>query len=281
MWSLFRYLYRHHVVILFLFLEIIGFILIFSYNSFQRAGFINSSVYITGKIYDRYSSITDYFNLSIVNRQLSEENARLRESLLAQARNEDSTGTIQYIRNDSVRNFQFIPARVINNSVNRQHNFITLNKGARHGIRPDMGVLTPQGVAGVVSHVSDSYSVVISMLNLRWNVSAKLKRNNYFGSLTWDGKDYRYALLNEIPFHVDLMEGDTIVTSGFSSIFPEGMPLGIIESYKKEGGDNFYQIRVRLSVDFKSVTYVEVIDNRKRPEIEALEKLTNNGKDLD
>jgi rod shape-determining protein MreC len=281
MWSLFRYFYRHHVVILFLFLEIVGFILIFSYNSFQRAGFINSSAHITGNIYDRYSAITDYFNLSVVNRQLAEENARLRESLLAQIRSDDSTSTITYIKPDSLGNYQFIPARVINNSVNRQHNFITLNKGARHGIRPDMGVLTPQGIAGVVSHVSDSYSVVISMLNLRWNVSAKLKRNNYFGSLTWDGKDYRYALLNEIPFHVDLLEGDTIVTSGFSSIFPEGMPLGIIESFKKEGGDNFYQIRVQLSVDFKAVTYVEVIDNRKRPELDALEKLSNNGKDLD
>jgi rod shape-determining protein MreC len=281
MWSLFRYLYRHHAFILFLFLEITAFILIFSYSNFQRSAYINSSNQIAGTIYTRYSSVLNYFHLSAVNRQLAEENAQLRQKLLNTIPVAGASDTITLMDEEYAGFYKTVPARVINNSVNRQHNYITLDKGARHGIRPDMGVITYNGVAGVVTHVSESYAVAISMLNKRWNVSAKLKRNNYFGSLTWDGKDYQYALLNEIPFHVDLMKGDTLVTSGFSSYFPEGLLLGVVESFSKEGGDNFYKIHVKLSADFKSLTYVEIIDKRQGSEINALEKLSSDGEDMD
>lgn len=279
MWSLFRYLQRHHAFILFLLLEIIAFVLIFSNNDFQRAMYLNSANRISGSIYSKYSSIVDYFHLSTVNRELSEENARLRHELAHYIRSGTDPDTLLLKQFTDSSAYTYIPARVINNSVTRQHNYITLDKGARDGVEPDMGIVTPSGVAGVIIHTSESFSTAISLLNLRWNVSAKLKRNNYFGSLAWDGKDYRYALLNEIPFHVDLLKGDTIVTSGYSSIFPEGMKLGVVEDFKKEGGDNFYFIRVRLSVDFKSLSYVEIIRNSHKREIEELEKLSSDGKD--
>lgn len=281
MWSLLRYLYRHHVVILFIVLEVIAFIFIFSRNNFQRSAFLNSASYVSGNIYARYNSVVNYFRLGAVNRELAEENARLRQ-LLYSAAGDSVPPDAARIRDTLLTSrFRFIPARVINNSVHRQNNYLTLNRGSKHGVRPDMGVATADGVVGVVLNVSDSYSTVISLLNQRWNVPARLKRNNYFGPMSWEGKDYRYGLLNDIPFHVELMEGDTVVTSGFSTIFPEGLMLGVIDSFNKEGGNNFYYIRVALSVDFKALTYVEIIDNQNRREIENLENLSLDGKDLD
>ena len=280
MWSLLRYLYRHHVVILFIVLEVTAFIFVFSRNNFQRSAFLNSANYVSGNIYARYSSVVNYFRLSSVNRSLAEENARLRQALYVTTG--DSVPARALIRDSLLTSqYRFIPARVINNSVNRQNNYLTLNKGSKHGVRPDMGVITADGVVGVVLNVSDSYSTVISLLNQRWNVPARLKRNNYFGPMSWEGKDYRYGLLNDIPFHVELTQGDTVVTSGFSTIFPEGLMLGVIDTFNKEGGNNFYYIRVGLSVDFKALTYVEIIENKNRREIEALENLSLDGTDLD
>ena len=222
MWSLFRYFYRHHVVILFIVLEVIAFVFVFTRNNFQRATFMNSSNHISGNIYTRYNAVVSYFRLSSVNRELADENARLRQLVFGHQADSVRRDTAFLLQSLPELSFSFIPARVINNSVHRQHNYLTLNRGLADGVRPDMGVVTSAGVAGVVLNVSNSFSTVISLLNLRWNVSAKLKRNDYFGSLSWDGKDYRYALLNEIPFHVEIETGDTIVTSGYSAIFPEG-----------------------------------------------------------
>jgi rod shape-determining protein MreC len=281
MWSLLRYFYRHHVIILFIILEIIAFIFVFSYNTFQRASYLNSSNHISGNIYERYNSVINYFSLSSVNRELANENARLRMALAGTGTDSLEMQESIIIQSGLKGDFNFIVARVINNSVHKQHNYITLDKGSKHGVRPDMGVSTVNGVVGVVINVSESFSRAISLLNLRWNVSARLKRNNYFGSLSWDGKDYQHAQLNEIPFHVELEVGDTIVTSGFSSIFPEGIMLGEVESFGKEGGDNFYNIRVKLFVDFKSLAYVEIIESTKRNEIETLENLNTDGKNLD
>lgn len=281
MWSLLRYFYRHHVLILFILLEVAALFFLFSRNNFQRAVFLNSANHISGNIYARYNSVVNYFRLTSVNRELADENARLRQALYATAGDSIPADSSLIPEILVAGNYDFVAARVINNSVNRQYNYLTLNKGARHGVRPDMGVATVDGVVGVVLNVSDSYSTVISLLNQRWNVPARLSRNSYFGPLSWDGKDYRYALLNDIPFHVELQEGDTIVTSGYSSIFPEGLMLGVIDSFSKEGGDNFYYIRVKLSVDFKALTYVEIIRNKQAGEIETLEKLSGDDAGLD
>ena len=242
---------------------------------------MNSANHISGNIYEKYNSIINYFSLSSVNRELAQENARLRMALTVTGTDSLKIQESIYGHNGLQGDFNFIVAKVINNSVHKQYNYITLDKGSKHGVRPDMGIATVNGVVGVVINVSESFSTAISLLNLRWNVSARLKRNNYFGSLSWDGKDYQYAQFNEIPFHVDLEVGDTIVTSGFSTIFPEGIMLGKIESFSKEGGDNFYNIRVKLFVDFKSLAYVEIIESKKRDEVENLENLNTDGKSLD
>lgn len=273
--SLLRFLAKYHVVFLFVFLEVLSIMMIVKYNNYQRVKFMSSSNQLTGSIYDGYWGIAQYFSLKQLNDELAEENAKLRSELMREELSKIGNDAPQQ---DSLyqQNFFFLTAKVINNSVNRVHNYILLNKGSRHGIKPDMGVVSSNGVVGVVTNVSKNYCTVISLLNNRLKISAKIKRNNYFGSLTWNGDDYRKAELDEIPFHVDVAKGDTIVTSGYSAIFPEGLMLGTVSDYSLQGGSNFYKITVDLSVDFKNLVYVDVIQNKTRDEILKLESTDEN-----
>lgn len=209
---------------------------------------------------------------------MAQENAYLRTRLELQNENiEGNTDSfhVGYIESDST--YRFTPAKIINNSVNKQQNYITINKGSKHGIKRDQGILSSQGIVGVITNVTESYASGLSLLNPRWSVSAKLKNSGYYGSLSWDGEDYQIADLLEIPFHVKLAVGDTVVTSGYSSIFPEGLTIGIIDSYHQPTGENYYEIKVRLSTNFKAIRYVEVIENRKKDEQENLEKTMEDG----
>jgi len=268
--SLLRFLVRNYFFLLFLILESFCMVLVVRYNNYQKVKFLNSSNQVIGKIYETSNSIFSFFKLQQVNSELAAENARLRNELQqlalpeGQERTDSMTiGQVEYL---------FIPAKVINNSVNKQNNYITLNKGKKDGIKPDMGIIGPGGIVGIITNVTDHYSTGPTVLNKRWRVSARIKKNNYFGSLVWDGKDFHQAQLNEIPFHVEPEKGDTIVTSGYSSIFPEGIMIGQIESFNHESGDNFYEIRVRLSTNFMTLTHVEVIINYATDELTNLQK---------
>ncbi len=160
---------------------------------------------------------------------------------------------------------------MIENSVARQKNFFTVNKGTRQGITTDMAVTSFDGVAGIIVGCSDNYSVAMSLLNLDFKLSVRLKSSGYFGSLSWDGKDYRHAVLGEIPQHISVSLGDTVETTGYSAIFPEGIMAGTISDFEKKGGD-FYRITVALKTDFKKLHYVEIIGNLKKAEKVELEK---------
>ncbi len=244
-------------------------VLIVNYNNFQKAKFLNASNSITGNIFESYSSVYNFFHLKAINEQLSKDNATLRKRI--------QDLLLSDIKLDSKRisnlglDYQFIPARVINNSVNKQYNYITLNKGSADGIEQDMGVIGPDGVVGVITNVSEHFCTGQSVLNKRWSVSGKIK--DYFGSLVWDGKDYRYAQLKEIPFHVELEIGDRVTTSSYSSVFPEGILIGKVSDIKHKSGDNFYDITVELSSDLKAISYVEVVYNIYKKEKEELEGL--------
>lgn len=271
--SLLRYLLKNYSFVLFILLEFLALVMVFNYNSFQRATYLNSANRLTGSIYETFSSVKNYFALARINKEISEENAHLR-SLIGHTTNGDlSADSISesFIPGDST--YQYTSARVINNSTNRPFNYITLNKGTKHGIQPDQGIISASGIVGVVTHVSDSYSVGLSVLNRRWSVSAKLKNSGYFGSLTWQENDYQTAALTEIPLHVNVAEGDTVITSGFSSVFPEGIMIGTIEEFSRPDGENYYNIRVALSTDFKMLSFVGVIENVDKNEIDELENL--------
>jgi rod shape-determining protein MreC len=258
---------------MFLALEAISFTLIVSNNNYQRVAFFNSSSNLFGSIYERFSNLDDYFNLSSTNARLAAENARLRRELQFRKMQQEK---YPINRPDTVDApaYYFTSAKVISNSVNKQFNYITLNKGSRHGIKPDMGIISPDGVVGVITNVSKNYSTGLSLLNRRLSIPAKINKNNYFGNLVWDGENYNTADLKEIPFHIMVNVGDTLVTSGFSTIFPEGIMIGKITSYDVESGTNFYNIKVELSTNFKTLRYVEVVQNTKRAELIKLQ--TNN-----
>jgi rod shape-determining protein MreC len=250
--------------------------MVYNFNSYQKARYLNSSNRITASIYNGFSAVGNYFRLASVNERLARENAQLK-SLISD---------LPYIKitpysvinkaeiTDSV--FRFISTRVINNSIDKQYNYITLNKGRKHGIRPEQGIVCSEGIVGVVTYVSESYSLGFSVLNKKWGASAKLKNNGTFGPLSWDGKDAEFANLNGIPFHVPVTPGDTIVTSSYSSVFPEGIMIGTVESVEQPPGENYYKIQVKLSVNFRALSFVDVIENLKIDEIRMLERNMQN-----
>ena len=264
--SLLRFLANNHFFLLFLLLEAISINLVLNFNNYQYVKFVNSSSWLSGWVYDNFSLVTDYFSLNKTNKLLAEENTNLRNQLQMLSPEKEA----RTFKSDTTR-FHYISARVTNTTVRKQDNYITLNKGRKDGILPDMGIVGPDGIVGVITKVNSKYSTGYSVLNKKWKVSAKIKKNNNLGSLEWDGKDYRIANLNEIPFHLELAVGDTIVTSGFSPTFPEGIRIGQIENFNVETGDNFYHIKVRLFSDFMTLTYVNVVQDKDRKFIEELE----------
>ncbi|HKL07588.1 MAG TPA: rod shape-determining protein MreC [Bacteroidales bacterium] len=268
--SLLNFLLRIHFLLLFILIEIFSISLLVNNNNYQRSRMVNFSRELSGKYHQELSGLKKYFSLQEVNQQLVEENNRLLNIIESTYKSDDV-----FFRNvnDTIYNqrYFYTPARVVNNSVNKKHNFITLNKGKKQGIKPEMAVVSDGNIVGVVKGVSENFATVISLLNLDFKISAKVKKNGYFGSLVWDGQDYQTAVLNEIPLHVDIQLGDTIITSGFSSIYPEGILIGYIEEFEKKSG-SFYTIYVRLSTDFKQLNYVNVIGNLTQNEKLNLEQ---------
>lgn len=283
--NIFNLILRFHIILLFVLLEAISFSMIVTYNNYQRANFLGSNSLFTGSIFEWFSSYKQYLSLKKVNIRLAEENAQLRTQLqqylvrnnYGRSQAQDSL-YLPSISVDSLKraNYFFSTARVINNSINQQHNFITLNKGRMNGVKPDMGVIANGQVVGLVINVSDHFSTVISLLNSRWKLSAKIKSNDYYGSVSWNGRDYRKVTLNEIPYHVKVQRGDTVVTTGYTPSFPEGLVIGTISNYSIENGSNFFNIEVTLAADFKNLVMVGLIENKQKIEINQLESLNKN-----
>jgi rod shape-determining protein MreC len=272
--NLLRFIISYHFFFLFLLMETVSVILIVQYNNYQKVQFLNFSKSLQGSYYEISGGIREYLSLRQVNRDLYMENTLLRNRIDRLVRSQEITANPEY---DSIphRQFFYIPARVINNSVNKQYNFITLNKGSNHGIEPEMAVIAPNGVVGVVYATSGNYSTVIPMINRNFRLSAKILKNGYYGSLSWAGKGYGKAILEEIPFHVEIQPGDTIVTSGYSAIFPEGIMVGTIDEFEAREG-NFYTITVNIAVDYKNIQYVDVIHNLLQEEQRELERISGN-----
>lgn len=271
--NLFLFIWKHHIFVLFLMLEALALFFIVKNNRFQNTGFINSANVVAGNVLGVYSEIREYFYLRKTNQILVEENALLR-SQLEQSFIENK---IPYKADTNYKQkYIFRTARVLNNSVNKRNNFLTLDKGSLHGIEPEMGVISPDGVVGVVKDVSENFASVMSVLNKNTVVSCKVKKNGYLGTLVWEGGSPAYGTLNDVPRHAALQPGDTIITSGASAIYPEGILVGFVETASLEDGDNFYTIRLRLSADYAKLTHVYVVKNLMSQEQIKLEKATQN-----
>jgi rod shape-determining protein MreC len=226
---------------------------------------------VTSSTEARITNTRNYLRLREINAALSEENAELRNKL---EKLNSFADPYFYFRQDTVgkQQYEFTSAILVNNSVNKQKNFFTLNKGRKQGVDKDMAVIGPDGVAGLIVASSDNFSVAMSLLNLDFRLSSRIKSNGYFGSLAWDGKDYRYAELNEIPQHVQINVGDTVETTSYSTVFPQGIMVGVISEYERSGSD-FYRIRILLSTNFHRLSHVNIIKNLKKTEQETLEKV--------
>lgn len=262
---LFAYIIKHYFFFLFLFLEIIAFSFVVQ-NNYQRATFLNSSGRVTGTVFNTFNNISEYFTLKTSNVILAEENARLRES---QIESFNATDTLVYYQHDSL--YKYINAKVISNTINKQKNYLMLNKGKSHGIEKDMGVITSNGIVGTVIDVSENFSRVMSILHEDNKVNARIKKNDHIGNVEWDGEYYTQGLLTDIPTHVDLTVGDTIITSGNSFIFPEGILVGTVDEHIVDKGDKFNKARINFTVDYNNVYFVYVIVNLMKEEQQNLE----------
>ncbi|HOV84379.1 MAG TPA: rod shape-determining protein MreC [Paludibacteraceae bacterium] len=276
--NLINFLIHHSGLLLFIILEIISFIMMINSQEYQKSIFLSSSNAVVATLYNWTNSVGEFFKLRNANNQLSSENTDLKNQIIdlqnkLNAFKPSLTDSLNFELSPE-NEYRFISAKVINNSTDKFQNYLTLNKGSKDGIKPDMGVVSSEGVVGIIKSVSPHFSVVIPILNPKIQISCKFKRTDYTGSLVWNGEDYRYANLVDIARHVDIRLGDTIVTSGFTRTFPEGIPVGIVEDYNIKESDAYYNIKVKLAVNFRTLTYVNVINYLNYQEQKQLEEKT-------
>ncbi len=269
--SLLNFLLNFHLVILFLLLEFFSFFLLIQYNDYQRASFLNSSSNLSGKVYKSLSNVTQYLRLNKKNLELVNAVARYR-NFSEDAYKNNQVSLVKVLDSVYIQQYEFIPATVINNSVNKQNNYLTLNMGTKQGIDKGMAVISPMGIVGIVKESSDNFSSVISLLNQNLRVSGMIQRNGYFGSINWDGVDYQRVILSDLPSHVEVLKGDTVVTSGYSAMFPKGELIGLVDGIEKSERGDFLKVQVKLSVNFKNLAHVMVVKNLLKEEQLMLEK---------
>lgn len=269
--NLITFIWRNYYFFMFLLLEVFCVYLVVQNNYYQRASFVNSSNQASAKILKTSADVEEYFYLKSENEKLARENAELRSrSLVSFSKVVDD----KYLVKDTVfrQKYTYTSCKVVNNSTNRRNNFLTLDKGAKHGVRNNMAVITSTGVVGQIKDVSENFCTVMSLLNSKTTISSKIKKDGSYGPLTWDGEDFRYATLHDIPTHVRLVKGDTIVTSAYSRTFPENIMVGTVESFERKAGEYFYTVVVKLSTEFKKVSHVYIVTNMLKEEQEDLEK---------
>ena len=270
MQQIINFLIRYKNLLLYLLLITVALISTIQSHSYHHSKFFNSSNWISGNTYQFYDNILSYFKLGEENKKLLEENTRLRVLLF-------NVKKIDVVEIDTVSiNYKVIPARIIKNSYSSPRNYITINIGKKKGAKQDMGVITASGILGIIENSSTNFSRVQSILNTKSIISAKIKNTEYFGSLTWDTKEYNLVQLIDVPRIVHLKTGDTIVTSAMSSIFPGNIPIGIIKKFNLNTSKRYYTIDITLFNDMANIKNVYVINSLDKKEIQQLEIGTDN-----
>jgi len=260
------FLIRNKNFILFLTLLSISISLNFSYNEYNKSKFINSSNFIFSSLYDTKFTVSKYLNLELQNQLLLEENKNLKKILF-----NSETPTKSFDSINSI-GFEVMTASVIKNSYSKTNNFITINKGSKHGIGIDNGVISSNGVVGIIDKTTTNYSRLISILNTNFLLNAKFKNSNYFGVLSWNGKNINKVQLKDVPKQAKIKIGDTIVTGGNSLIFPKGILIGYIQSFKLDNSENYLELEVNLSTDMTNIENLYIINNNNISEINLLDE---------
>jgi len=266
------FIIKNSYKLLFLLLLGIGITLIIKSHSFHRSEYINSANAITGNFYQKVNDVNEYLSLKEKNSVLAEENAILKQLLF------NKPDTLINVNDFLILNENFIvrKAKVIRNSYNVRENYLTINRGKFDSIKTDMGVINDKGIVGIVEKTSKNFATILSVLNTKSKINAKIKNSNHFGSLIWNGKNAGYVQLIDVPRLASLKKGDSIVTGAESEIFPENIPIGKIDKVFVDTKTNYYTINVRLFNDMTALGYVYIIENKKRTEKELLEKETIN-----
>lgn len=264
---------RNSHILVFLLLEAIAIVLIAQNSVYQRSRIVRWGNTVAGRWHKGVSSVTGYFGLKLENEHLAAENAALRAQL---ASSYISYSDSVFQINDTVykQRYSYTDALVIKNSYNQSKNYMMINKGLAQGVDVDMAVISPQGIVGVVVSCTKNFSTVMPVLHADSRNSVKLKRTNSTGSLIWEGGDYRYATVVDIPNTYSLKKNDTIVTSGLANDFPEGIAVGYIEDYENVEGSGFRKIRVRLATDFNKLNHVYIVNNHFKNEQDSLMRKT-------
>jgi len=260
--NLLQFLTRYSNFLIFIILEVVAFILIVTTHGYQQSAVWSSANVVVAGIEEVNTTIGDYFHLRSENEQLAEENAWLRSMLTEQANRAEGAveRDSQYVY--AHLDMEYVPAKVIGMSTNKQHNYLTINKGTRDSIAVDMGVICRDGMVGIVSAVGEKYALVVPLIHTQMNVSCELKKNRYAGGTQWNGRNYRYVQMTDISRHITVNEGDTVVTSGLTPVFPEGIMIGVVEKTELGDGDNYHRTTLQLSTDYRVLKYVQVIRNR-------------------
>ncbi len=262
--NLIEFLTKHYHWLLFVLLEAASVVLLFSYNSYQGSVFFSSANVVSGKCYEWSSKVTSYFSLSETNQQLTLRNTQLEQQLnVVKSQLEKTQVDTNLIRAEVASEYNTITAKVVQNSINKKDNLITIDKGYADGVRKDMGVVSGTGVVGIIYLVGKHYSVALPVLNSRSNISCTIRKRGYFGYLHWQGTDSQYAYVEDVPRHAHYTKGDIIETSGYSSVFPKGITVGkVICTFNSADGLS-YRIKIKLATDFANLHDVCIINNKK------------------
>jgi len=273
MQQIFNFIFKNSYRILFLLLLGISLSLTIQSHSFHRSKVISSANYLSGGVYEKVNTFNEYLNLKTENDALALENAKLR-SMLFNVKDTATSKTLDSIK--GVKLEDIIVSKVIHNSYNVYENYLTLNSGERDGVKTDMGVINSLGIVGIIENTSPRYSTVISVLNKRTQINAKIKKSDHFGSLNWDGKSTGYVQLTDLPRLALIKIGDTIVTGGQSVIFPENINIGTIAKIYRDEKTNFFTLNIKLFNDMTNLGHVYIIKSKDREEIINLEKKVKN-----
>lgn len=275
--NIFLFIRRYFNFLFFVVMQIVALYILFHYNEFHEAAFMGVSNEVTGRFNERYNNIETYFSLKKTNEALAKENEALRNQLrsnfeMADTSTFTSTDTIPYDTLGHFRKYLYRGAKVVNNSVGFPNNYLTIHRGEKQGIRKDMGVISPSGVAGSIIYVSENFSVVMSLLHSQSRISAKLKKNGETGQVLWDGSDPRYLTMINLPKSMPVNKGDSIVTSQYSSRFPQGIMVGTVAEVVDDKSSNFYTLKLKTATNFYSVEFVNVVENLQKDEQKKLEE---------
>jgi rod shape-determining protein MreC len=271
MQQIFNFIYKNSNKLLFLLLLGISLILTIQSHSFHRSKVISSANFLTGGVYERINSVSEYLNLKTQNQTLANENARLK-SLLFNIKDSTIVPKIDSLK--GVSKINIIVSKVIHNSYNVHENYLTINSGEKDGVKSDMGVINSNGIVGIIEKTSANYATIVSILNKKSQINAKIKKTNHFGSLIWNGKSTGFVQLIDVPRLASVRKGDTIVTGGQSVIFPENINIGTIDKIYIDNETNYYTLNIKLFNDMTNLGHVYIIKSKDREEIINLEKET-------